>query len=482
MKSLLTVWYITAITIILTQSTFAQCGSSCGSTRNKVDPMCGPKSLLLVCQKLGVKADLDELTKLSGKNEEGATLEGLFRAVKAKKLEAIGMKIGLSELAKSHVYAIAYLWGNHFVVVECGPDGPTITDPSINVKDPATENQTVNLDEFEALYSGFALLISKDKNSFPASDNDTPDLRLEAYTCDLGFADEGVIIEKIVKVKNVGNMHLGISKVRSTCACMTAEVKDKVIPPGGQGEIKLIFDTKDLQGPMIKGLYIQSSDPITPLVPLDVGINVRPDKVLISSRNINLGDVDSREGATYNLYIKDPGDGSIKVENTKSTSPYMDVEVSKIADQKSKGEIGYKMALKLKPGVPMGEFKSMLSISTNHPKEPKIEIPVSAKIKEDIEAFPNMFFMGLLKKDQDVRKSITISTDREQPLKIEKVESSLDYFSVEVAPKVEGKEYILTAYLNGAPPVGGIKGDITIHTNYPSQPEIKVPIYALVRE
>lgn len=46
---------------------------------------------------------------------------------------------------------------------------------------------------------------------------------------------------------------------------------------------------------------------------------------------------------------------------------------------------------------------------------------------------------------------------------------------------VEGKQYTLTATTASNTPTGYIKGEITIHTNNPYQPQIKVPVYALWR-
>jgi hypothetical protein len=52
--------------------------------------------------------------------------------------------------------------------------------------------------------------------------------------------------------------------------------------------------------------------------------------------------------------------------------------------------------------------------------------------------------------------------------------------AIRKSPPRRGKEYILTATLKPDAPLGNIKGEITIHTNDPDQPHIKVPVYAYV--
>jgi len=60
-------------------------------------PKCGPRSLLAVCELLGIKAELDELCQLSGLSEDGTTKAGLYRAAQKKGLEAKGAKVSLPQ-------------------------------------------------------------------------------------------------------------------------------------------------------------------------------------------------------------------------------------------------------------------------------------------------------------------------------------------------------------------------------------------------
>ncbi|MBI2842083.1 MAG: hypothetical protein HYX78_01645 [Armatimonadetes bacterium] len=126
----------------------------------KSDLLCGPKCLLAVCQRFGVEASLEELAALSGADERGASLAGLDAVARAKGLEVVGKKIGVDELAGLKCPAIAHLWNNHFVVVEAeSPDKLKVTSPPGEPKVTTTE-------EFKKYYSGFALLISRDKSLF----------------------------------------------------------------------------------------------------------------------------------------------------------------------------------------------------------------------------------------------------------------------------------------------------------------------------
>jgi hypothetical protein len=58
---------------------------------------------------------------------------------------------------------------------------------------------------------------------------------------DFGEAAEGEDVVHIFSFKNTGGGVLKIDRVRTSCGCTGAVVKEKDIPPGGTGEIKARF-------------------------------------------------------------------------------------------------------------------------------------------------------------------------------------------------------------------------------------------------
>lgn len=143
---------------------------------------------------------------------------------------------------------------------------------------------------------------------------------------------------------------------------------------------------------------------------------------------------------------------------------------------------GYVLTATLKPGAPLGEFKGAITITSNHPKQPKVEVPVTATIRGNIDLDRESFFLGLLKKGQTRSTGVTVSTVGKDPLKITKVDNPLSYLALDVSPRIEGKEYVVTATLKADAPVGNIKGDVVIHTNDADQRKIRISVYAFVEE
>jgi hypothetical protein len=454
---------------IVVQGCPAQC-KSC----NESAKLCGPNDLLVVCAKMGVSANLDEIKALSGYDEKtGTTLLGLQSAAKAKGLEAVSMKISLAELASFKGPAIAHLWGSHFVVVEPG-DADTV-----KMTDPPGEAVPVKKADFQKAYSGFALLAAKDASLFPKPKDEGPDLRLVSYDLDIGSVYEGDKKGYSFRCRNAGSADLVISNVEASCSCIAPLVQSATVPPGGESEIKFLFDSTGERSGIAKTLYLSSNDPITPVVQLQIGGYVKSKTLRRSPREVSFGDVRHSSESVREVYVPSTEQESVRVLDVGCDSPYLSVSNAASADKQRPGTV---IKVTLKPGAPVGQFKAQLLIATDHPFDPTVTVPIIATIKGNIDLSRDVFFLGIVKNGKESVSKVTVSTVGKDALKITKIDNPLSYVSVDVKPKTEGKEYVLTATLKPDAPLGNIKGDITIHTNDPDQPEIKIPVYAYVEQ
>ncbi len=465
--------WVVLLTMLATPTVFAAC---CGPD-TRCDPLCGPKSLLLVCSELGVEADLDELTQLAEATKTGTTMAGLHKAATEKGLQAVGLKIGVGDLAEWSGLAICHLWGDHFVVAESDGEGLRVIDPSASPPDDEMASE-----DFKASYSGFALLVFRGDEPLPRLDASASDLRFESYSHDLGSLEEGSETERTLLFRNAGEQELVISQVRPSCTCLKVDLLTERVPPGGQGRMALTFDATGLGGGQGYSLYIESNDPVSPLVVLDIVALVRPARLLVSSRRIHFGDVAASAGATREIFVKDPGDGSLDISEVLSDSKLLDVCLAGEARPEIEIEESvFPVLVTLRPGLPVGAFEGSVTIVSNHPKEPRLQIPVVAMIKGDIEVSPEALFLGFAQEGQMLSKSVTLRACTPRVFAIESVCTSRDLFSVEISPKAGGSEYVATVSLKETAPAGLIKGELHFHTDSPLRPTVVVPVSAFIQ-
>lgn len=434
----------------------------------------GLPELLFICQNLGVDTGLDELARLSGQPTGEVALVSLARAARAKGLHAAEMKIAVDDLADLRVPAMAQTWDDYLVVVESAGSG------TLKITQAGLGPQVLSREDFGKIYSGVALLICRDEKLLPPIEAEGPDVRFARYTFDFGRADEGTEVVHAFEFANAGNADLTIAEIHTSCGCTSAFVSANTVPRDASGAVVATFDTSGRLGLQNQEVYVTTNDHVTPVVQLTIGGVVMPAKVLVSPRSVEFHTIRKGQSATREVYLFDPGHTDLEVTDAVSHSPFITTMVEPI---RTEGEFSrYRVRIELSTDVPIGELKTKVTIHTNHPKEPEVEIPVSATMKGAVGLHPGLLFLGIVKEGEEGRGSIMVSSVSEQPVKIERIDNPLNHVSVKVTPQVQGKEYLITAILRDTAPAGTIEGEIVVHTSDPDEPQLRVPVHGLVED
>ncbi len=119
---------------------------------------CGPAALATVLNKMGITTTQDELATLSGTDESGTTMYGLAQAAQAKGLIAKGIKLSVDQLRPNNIVFLVMNGENHYSIIR------NITNTTVYLADPLLGNIERTLEEFNAAYSGNALIITNNTN------------------------------------------------------------------------------------------------------------------------------------------------------------------------------------------------------------------------------------------------------------------------------------------------------------------------------
>jgi ABC-type bacteriocin/lantibiotic exporter with double-glycine peptidase domain len=128
--------------------------------------LCGPQSLLVICQHFSIQTDIQNLCRLSNwKEGVGVTIWGLYQAARSIGLQAQGLKIDLESLKSVKNPCIVLISNRtnradrqktgHFCVVD------HITSDSIIIKDYPNCLRSYSLEEFTKIWGGYTLIFRK---------------------------------------------------------------------------------------------------------------------------------------------------------------------------------------------------------------------------------------------------------------------------------------------------------------------------------
>lgn len=76
---------------------------------------------------------------------------------------------------------------------------------------------------------------------------------------DFGIITEGEKVGWYFKFRNTGQGELVIHNASASCGCTVPEYSKEPIPPGGEGTIRVVFDSSGRSGSQIKQLTIESN-------------------------------------------------------------------------------------------------------------------------------------------------------------------------------------------------------------------------------
>ena len=113
-----------------------------------------------------------------------------------------------------------------------------------------------------------------DKYSQAAAEIKSPKLILSKTQHNFGKVKEGEVVTLNILVKNAGDNNLEISKVESTCNCITTVLSNKILKAGDSGSIKIDLNTSDRKGELTRVVNVFSNDPLNPNQSITLFVNI----------------------------------------------------------------------------------------------------------------------------------------------------------------------------------------------------------------
>ena len=84
-------------------------------------------------------------------------------------------------------------------------------------------------------------------------------IEFDTVSHDFGTLKSGEIASFSFKYKNVGNGHLIIKSIKSSCGCTTTKYTRKPLQKGESGFVEVQFDSKNRHGRQFKSITVQTN-------------------------------------------------------------------------------------------------------------------------------------------------------------------------------------------------------------------------------
>lgn len=312
----------------------------------------------------------------------------------------------------------------------------------------------------------------------PSATEAQPTVTIAEPVIDVGAVPAGEPVRAEFTIRNEGAAPLELVQVRPACGCTVAEY-DEVIGPGESGSVTAEVDTTNIVGPNAKAITVYTNDARNPRIVLTVKSDVRP--FLLAdpgyARFTRFVTGEKAENAPQVIYADDFED--LEVLGVESPSRWIETGFREAAaDERIEDVAGrqWMVDVTLVADTPPGPLAENLVVETNHPQQPRIEIPVSGFIRPVVAVTPPRVDFGAVDPSEGKSWGILVRNFAEAPMTVEQVESAVPGMDVEVEAIEEGKRYKVVFTPTGQMPEGPFDGTVEFSTGLPSQERFTVQL------
>ncbi len=322
-----------------------------------------------------------------------------------------------------------------------------------------------------------------------------PKLAFAETEFDFGEVNEGDTVVHRFRFTNTGTEDLRldpivVSEVHASCSlpnALTVEVPSftdadtVVLAPGNANEVILRLNTDGFAMPAFDGKFSQrvrifSNDPRNPRTLLHIKGIVRP----VLQRDpveVQMGTLFKANGelpAQLSPVKLIPTAGNVvRITKVESNVPYLKPSVSAVAD----GE-GYVVTAAIDPSIPEGTLGDVhLTVHTDHPKRPTIEIAVSAAVYDarPIQVSPDAIQFGFVKPGESLTSTVRLERVGDAAWRVLKVTRQVDGAALDASmERTPDGHQLLVSVKAPERPWESFSGSIELATDSKKQPKIAV--------
>jgi Protein of unknown function (DUF1573) len=260
-------------------------------------------------------------------------------------------------------------------------------------------------------------------------------------------------------------------KALTSCGCTVAHL-DPTIAPGAQVVLEAKLNTRGLRGHVNKMVSVRTEGKSTARLDLQITATIRP---LIRVEPSNAAYLTAQEGkptSTEFTLTPEPGQG-VELSEAVTSVPYLHARLSPAGAGGAR-----KLVVTIAPDAPLGHLQGMVSVTTSSTVVPRVNLIVTGE--KGISVSPQLVFWGVLPDGKAPAHEELTLTKHGGRFRIKKVESDDPLIKVKVEPVEAGTRYKLLVTYGGGWKSGLVRQNLTVTTDDPRQPVLKIPVQAVI--
>ncbi|MDQ3674129.1 MAG: DUF1573 domain-containing protein [Gemmatimonadota bacterium] len=306
-----------------------------------------------------------------------------------------------------------------------------------------------------------------DKKAAPALSPDT--------NLDFGRVVQGKLIEYAFTVRGDSAKDFRIRQVRACELCQVGAV-DSVVPRGGAAKVTLLFDTKNVRGPVNEVARVYFTDSTRRPVGLRLkGSVVWPVEFDPQSRVYFFAAKGER--AERDIVVQNNESQPLRIASVTSSNPFFRPAIRTLEDGRR-----YRVTIALDPAVPVGKHEARITLATDNPKYPTLPIHAFAQVRNTVATDPSKVDYGTtafasIKRVSIRSREVLVTKTGAKDFVVSRATVDLPFMEVVVEPHKRGESAIVRLRIDPKrAKKGEFKGTLLIETNDANFPLLRLPV------
>lgn len=208
---------------------------------------------------------------------------------------------------------------------------------------------------------------------------------------DFGTVAKGSQAVHRFSLENIYEEDVHIVGVRTSCNCVAVEVSQSTLKTWEKGEIVARLKTDSYLGKRSATITVVIDRPYRAEVQLGVNGFIRQD-VILNPGTIRFGNVDQGTAKETVLDVTHTGRNDWQITDVRSANQHLDVSLTETG--RTRGRVGYRLTVRLKPEAPTGIMSDEIKLVTNDRENQLITVALDANIVPALTASPRLLAFG----------------------------------------------------------------------------------------
>lgn len=297
-------------------------------------------------------------------------------------------------------------------------------------------------------------------------------------THNFGDVPHGTLCAHTFTITNIYDVPMQVTEVRKSCTCLDFVPMGKVLQPNETGEFTVTMNAGKFVGSNAQTFYVTFGPKFVSTAVIRVSANSKTD-VTVSPGAVVFGTIPQGTRATQAVKLEYKGRSrDWKVTEAVAPPGPLEVRVSETGrGGLLKGGAEYQVTVGLKPTAPAGPIAEQITLKTNDPNNPLIQVTVTGTVAPPLELAPNKVRIDALAVGQSAAQRVLIRAAK--PFRVLGVDGIGSGVTVELGSTAGTPLPVQVVTVKFDPTaIGPVSRDLRVRTDLDGGATVTIPVEA----